>query len=155
MWFVYSPTKFNINHLNFTQVNNKKLDDGGNDIEPMEYEEFDVAKANVYQYGVTLIYVLYGQLQLKDEEGDELEHDNPYHQKEEENQITWIVHQNNGILKCYIMLAWCVDKRHNQRLNYDESRWNYQQNPNQNKGIVLIQIVYNHNHDLFEIFEID
>ena len=31
----------------------------------------------------------------------------------------------------------------------------YQQNPNQNERIVLIQIGYNHNHHLFKIFEVE
>ena len=82
----------NLTHINdyiSTQINDKKLDDGGNEIEPTEYKEFDVEKANVYQFGATFIYVLYGQLKDEEEDGVETWKSLPFRGREGWKKINW------------------------------------------------------------------
>jgi len=105
------------------EVNDKKQDDGGNELD--EYEEFDVEKANVYQFGATFIYVLYGQLKDYDEDGDEYWKSLPSQGRGGWKKIDWtpkiMCHQND-----MVWLAKCVDKNPKKRPTYDNLKRNIQ-----------------------------
>ena len=101
------------------EVNDKKHDEEGNELE--EYEEFDAEKANIYQFGATFIYVLYGQLKDYDQNGDEYWKSLPSQGRGSWKKINWspkvMVHQGD-----MVWLAKCVDKNPKKRLSYDQLR---------------------------------
>eukprot|EP01083_Nonionella_stella_P182243 655220_1 len=86
---------------------NRKGDNG-------EFDAFDVEKANVYQYGATFVYVLYGQLKELDKDGCESWKSLP-----PLGDGNWIDTQWSP---CYIALQWlenCLDSKPNKRPTYD------------------------------------
>eukprot|EP01083_Nonionella_stella_P182244 655222_1 len=86
---------------------NRKGDNG-------EFDAFDVEKANVYQYGATFVYVLYGQLKKLDKDGYESWTSLPPRGNGDWIDTKWS--------PCYIDLQWlqkCLDTKPNERPTYD------------------------------------